>query len=88
LARPQTEQNIMAKTSMAKTSMAKFKVTVPFVDDMGSVSPFIVRESYTETKAQAALWTINSMRDHDGLLHLARMPNGTEYTRVPETTRN
>ena len=64
--------------------MAKFKVTVPFVDDMGSVSPFIVSDSYTETKAQAALWTINSMRDHDGLPHLSRMPNGTTYTRIAE----
>ena len=64
--------------------MAKFKVTVPFVDDMGSVSPFIVRESYTETKAQAALWEINHRRDHDGLKHLTRMPNGTTYTRITE----
>jgi hypothetical protein len=75
----QTEQNIMAKTSLAK-----FKVTVPFVDDMGSVSPFIVRESYTETKAQAALWVINKMRDHDNLPHLSRMPNGTTYARISE----
>jgi hypothetical protein len=61
--------------------MAKFKVTVPFVDDMGSIMPFIVTESNTETKAQAALWEINRMRDHDGLPHLSRMPAGTTYTR-------
>jgi len=67
---------------MAKTSSAKFKVTVPFIDDMGSVSPFVVRETSNETKAQAALWTINSMRDHDGLPHLSRMPKGTEYKAV------
>jgi hypothetical protein len=64
--------------------MAKFKVTVPFVDDMGSVSSFIVTESYTETKAQAALWTLNNMRDHDGLPHLSRMPIGTTYARIAE----
>lgn len=62
--------------------MAKFKVIVPFIDDMGSITPFIVRESERETKAQAALWNINSMRDHDGLPHLKRMPKGTEYKRV------
>jgi hypothetical protein len=61
--------------------MAKFKVSVPFVHDMGSVSPFVVSESNTETKAQSALWTLNNMRDHDGLPHLSRMPNGTTYTR-------
>lgn len=62
--------------------MAKFKVSVPFVDDMGSITPFIVSESNTETKAQAALWEINKMRDHDGLPHLSRMPNGTTYARI------
>jgi hypothetical protein len=60
--------------------MAKFKVTVPFVDDMGSVSPFIVHQTPRESKAQAALWEINKMRDHDGLPHLSRMPNGTTYS--------
>lgn len=62
--------------------MAKFKVKVPFVDDMGSVSDFTVTETSRESKAQAALWTINKMRDHDALPHLSRMPNGTTYTRV------
>lgn len=62
--------------------MAKFKVIVPFIDDMGSTSPFIVTETPRESKAQAALWNINSMRDHDGLPHLSRMPKGTEYKRV------
>lgn len=62
--------------------MAKFKVTVPFVDDMGSISPFIVTETPRESKAQAALWTINSMRDHDGLPHLSRLPKGTTYKLV------
>lgn len=62
--------------------MAKFKVIVPFVDDMGSITPFFVRETPSETKAQAALWEINKMRDHDGLAHLSRMPKGTEYKRM------
>jgi hypothetical protein len=64
--------------------MSIYKVIVPFVDDMGSVSPFIVSESAHETRAQAALWHINSMRDHDGLPHLSRMPNGTRYERVTQ----
>lgn len=61
--------------------MANFRVIVPFVDDMGSVSPFVVRETPSETRAQAALWHINSMRAHDGLPALTRMPNGTKYER-------
>lgn len=64
--------------------MAKFKVRVPFVDDMGTVAPFIVRQTRLETRAQAALWEINRVRDHDGLPHLARMPNGTTYERIKE----
>lgn len=63
---------------------AKFRVVVPMVDDMGSITPFIVTPSAYETKAQAALWHINKMRDHDGLPHLARMPNGTKYERIKE----
>lgn len=66
--------------------MSKYRVTVPFVDDMGSISPFIATESRLESKAANALWTINSMRDHDGLKHLTRMPVGTKYERIKETT--
>jgi hypothetical protein len=47
--------------------MKTYKVKLPFIPSMGSINPFIVRESAMETKEQAALWEINSMRRHDGL---------------------
>lgn len=59
-----------------------YRVTVPFIDDMGSTAPFIVRQTYLETKHRAALWHINKMREHDGLRPLHRMPQGTTYERV------
>lgn len=66
--------------------MSKYRVTVPFIDDMGSIQPFIVKESSRETKAASALWDINRMRDHDGLPHLKRMPNGTRYERIKDAS--
>jgi hypothetical protein len=74
----------MAKFKVSVSNVAVFKVTVPFVDDMGSISPFVVMQTLSESKAQAALWHINKMRDHDGLPQLSRMPNGTTYTRVTD----
>jgi hypothetical protein len=64
--------------------MARYKVTVPFQDDMGSIMPFIATSTPMETKSANALWTINSMRDHDGLPHLTRMPVGTTYELIEE----
>lgn len=55
------------------------KVTVPFIDDMGSISDFMARDYPMTSYREDALNTINSMRDHDGLPHLKRMPNGTKY---------
>lgn len=45
----------------------KFSLKLKFVDDMGSVPEIIAQDTYTETVVQNALWTINSMRAHDGL---------------------
>lgn len=64
--------------------MSQYRVTVPFQDDMGSITPFIASSSPMETKEANALWTINSMRDHDGLRHLTRMPVGTKFERIEE----
>ena len=64
--------------------MATYRVIVPFIDDMGTVSPIVARESFGETAPRCALWHLNSMRDHDGLPHLSRMPAGTRYERLPE----
>lgn len=59
--------------------MAKYQVIVPYIPDMGSVSGFFIKSTRMESKEQAALWEINSMRDHDGLPHIHRMPAGTRY---------
>lgn len=60
----------------------KYKVYVPFIPSMGSISPFVVGESPTESKQEQALWVINDMRDHDNLGHLEELPNGTKFERV------
>lgn len=59
--------------------MSEFKVIVPFIDDMGSVMPFHASSCRSESKEANALWTINSMRDHDGLKHLTHLPAGTKF---------
>lgn len=60
----------------------KYKAIIPFIHDMGSISPIIVTDGYYETKQAEALWQINSMRDHDGLKHLSRLPVGVKFERV------
>lgn len=62
--------------------MAEYRCNVPFIDDMGSISKFRVSSSPSETKEEYALWHINSMRDHDGLKHLTKLPKGTTFERV------
>lgn len=62
----------------------KFKVTFPFIDDMGTVQPMIATPSSQETKEQNALWHLNRMRDHDGLTPLTKLPAGTEFEEVHE----
>jgi hypothetical protein len=64
--------------------MRKFKVIVPFVDDMGSIDSFIATSSPMETARENALWTINSMRRHDGLRELNRLPRGTKLELIEE----
>lgn len=56
----------------------QYRVTVPFQDDMGSISPFTATSSGSESARQNALWHINNMRSHDGLEPLKRLPNGTK----------
>lgn len=62
--------------------MANYQVTVPFQDDMGSIMPFHASSSPVESKEANALWTINSMRDHDGLPKLTRLPAGVKFERI------
>ncbi len=52
-----------------------------FIPDMGTTGNIKgLRDKYGETKEAQALWEINSMRDHDGLKHLTRLPNGVIFT--------
>lgn len=62
--------------------MPKYKCTVPYINSMGSITPFVVSSSPMETKEENALWTINNMRDHDGLKHLDHLPKGTRFERL------
>ena len=57
----------------------RYTVAVPFTDDMGSVSPVVASSTPMESREANALWTLNSMRDHDGLPRLRRLPNGTTF---------
>ena len=59
-----------------KHYIAKAKTGVLFIPDMGSISPFVVRGRSLETRKEDALWEINSMRDHDGLERLSKLPRG------------
>lgn len=65
--------------------MSRYYVTVPFVDDMGTISPFIASSTPLENHREDALWQINSMRDHDGLPHLKKLPVGTKFDRIVGT---
>lgn len=62
--------------------MAKYKVIFPFVDDMGSLQAIIVKRSCLETERAQALWYLNTMRKHDNLEPLKRLPNGTKLEKV------
>jgi hypothetical protein len=55
----------------------KYVVSVPFVDDMGSITSFTAASSQMETARENALDHINRMREHDNLQPLKRLPNGT-----------
>lgn len=61
--------------------MARKNVTVPPTRDQGNAK-FNASDSYCESVAKNALWTYNSMRAHDGLPPLARMPRGTRYAKA------
>ena len=62
----------------------KYKATIPFIDDMGSVSPINCNDSLHESKEECVLWHLNKMRDHDGLEHLDELPEGTVFEEIGE----
>lgn len=57
----------------------KYNVVIKYIDDMGSVPDFICQGSSSETVEENALWQLNNMRDHDGLLRLKELPYGTKF---------
>ena len=58
-----------------------YRINVPFQHDMGSIAPFDATESNMESVRENALWHINSMRRHDGLPELYRLPAGVKIER-------
>ena len=57
----------------------KYNVVIWFIDDMGSVPNFTCQASNNETVEENALWQLNSMRDHDGLPRLDKLPYFTKF---------
>ena len=64
--------------------MTKYRVIVPFIHDMGSVAPLRVKSTPMESAQEAALWEINSMRNHDALAPLKWLPAGCKFQRLED----
>jgi hypothetical protein len=56
----------------------KYKVIVPPTKEQGSYKTIVKGPNYRKE----ALWDYNHCREHDGLDHVKRMPNGTYYMDV------
>ncbi len=65
--------------------MKHFTMNQAFIPDMGSISAMSITGSYGETKEEQALWQINSMRRHDGLPELNKLPDDIQFTPVKGT---
>lgn len=61
---------------------ARYKVKVPPTWEQGSAVFNASASGRRETMRQNALSTYNSMRAHDGLPPVRRMPAGTKYERM------
>jgi len=57
----------------------KYKAIIPFIDDMGSISPINCSSSPMETKEENLLWDLNKMREHDGQEPLTKLPKGVKF---------
>jgi hypothetical protein len=62
----------------------KYKAIIPFIDDMGSISPIFCQSSSMETKEENLLWDLNSMRRHDGLKELEKLPKGIKFVKIED----
>ena len=67
-----------------KNASRKYRAIVPFIPDMGSVSPTICRDTFHESRKESLLWELNKMREHDGLRPLKRIPAGVKWELVSE----
>lgn len=57
----------------------KYKVSFPFIPDMGSIGSMVVKASPMETKEENTLWHLNNMREHDCLKPLKQLPKKTRF---------
>lgn len=62
----------------------RYKAIIPFIDDMGSVSPINCSSSPMETKEENLLWDLNSMRYHDNLRPLEKLPKGVKFIELED----
>lgn len=62
----------------------RYKAIIPFIDDMGSVSPINCSSSPMETKEENLLWDLNSMRYYDNLMPLEKLPNGVKFIELED----
>ena len=58
--------------------MKEYKVIVPPTMDVGSYIT-TAKSSYTKTMKQNVLRDYNSVREHDGIKPVKRMPKGVKY---------
>jgi hypothetical protein len=62
----------------------KYKAIIPFIPDMGSISPIICSSSPSETKEENLLWYLNSMREHDNLRARKSIPKGVKFIEIED----
>lgn len=56
-----------------------FRCTVPELEDMGYVAPFLCHEDDVLTKEEDALWMLNLGRANARLPILTKLPKGTKF---------
>ena len=62
----------------------KYKVTIPITPAM-PMAVYVVSDKTMETKEEEALWHYNKSREHDGLLPVQCLPQGTTFRAIPES---
>lgn len=59
-----------------------YKAIIPFIPDMGSVSPIVCTHYPSESRTENLLWHLNKMREHDGLRPLKNIPKGVKWEEI------